>query len=322
MNNMLPKLLVTKIYKTGQTRGADDDVIYQNRVGRNSTVLIRYSSFSKCNIAPDNKGIFENGFIVLIKPEEYFETDNISDEMKAFDLKLGLNALVFYETREQWNKFNPNKKRWKPAESRITPLGGQYVARVPSITSRGAKKLFFGFTGNKKGAGIRVEEYASSNTIMLCRIQLEYLFWSCHNVKTEIAAKAYMTKTDIEKRIAFITKEAHRYKLDDNVKLKNARIINSTGNTICPLCLEVLNAEGFLSRLKLAEGRDVPDLTVTQINLFHIKELRIGEFNHKPYNLGWGHHYCNMITRDEGIENALKWMNKIIVTNKSSGYTI
>lgn len=27
-----PKLVQTKIYKTGQTRGADDDVIYQNRV--------------------------------------------------------------------------------------------------------------------------------------------------------------------------------------------------------------------------------------------------------------------------------------------------
>lgn len=37
----LPQLLDRKIYKTGQTRGADDDVIFQNRVGRNSTVLIR-----------------------------------------------------------------------------------------------------------------------------------------------------------------------------------------------------------------------------------------------------------------------------------------
>ena len=36
----LPQLLGRKIYKTGQTRGADDDVIFQNRVGRNSTVLI------------------------------------------------------------------------------------------------------------------------------------------------------------------------------------------------------------------------------------------------------------------------------------------
>ena len=39
----LPSLLARKLYKTGQTRGADDDVIYQNRVGRNSTVLIPYA---------------------------------------------------------------------------------------------------------------------------------------------------------------------------------------------------------------------------------------------------------------------------------------
>jgi hypothetical protein len=30
----LPQLLDRKIYKTGQTRGADDDEIYQNRVSR------------------------------------------------------------------------------------------------------------------------------------------------------------------------------------------------------------------------------------------------------------------------------------------------
>ena len=33
----LPSLLDRKIYKTGQTRGADDDEIYQNRVSRTSS---------------------------------------------------------------------------------------------------------------------------------------------------------------------------------------------------------------------------------------------------------------------------------------------
>ena len=45
----LPKLIESKIYKTGQTRGADDDVIYQNRVNRNSTVLIPYSVYDICS---------------------------------------------------------------------------------------------------------------------------------------------------------------------------------------------------------------------------------------------------------------------------------
>lgn len=38
----LPELLERKISKTGQTRGADDDVIFQNRVSRNNTVLIPF----------------------------------------------------------------------------------------------------------------------------------------------------------------------------------------------------------------------------------------------------------------------------------------
>ena len=80
----IPSLLDRKIYKTGQTRGADDDVIYQNRVGRNSTVLIPYAYFDSCKIAPDNEGQFERGFIVLIKPEDYFNNDVFQEEMSLF----------------------------------------------------------------------------------------------------------------------------------------------------------------------------------------------------------------------------------------------
>ena len=65
---MLPREVRTKIYKTGQTRGADDDVIFQNRVGRNSTVLIPYEEYFMCKDIS-----YEGGFIVLIKPESYFE---------------------------------------------------------------------------------------------------------------------------------------------------------------------------------------------------------------------------------------------------------
>ena len=54
----LPRLIESKIYKTGQTRGADDDVIYQNRVNRNSTVLIPYQVYNICSHAPDNQPCF------------------------------------------------------------------------------------------------------------------------------------------------------------------------------------------------------------------------------------------------------------------------
>lgn len=316
----LPKLLDRKIYKTGQTRGADDDVIFQNRVGRNSTVLIPYSQFEVWKTAPDNKGVYENGFIVLIKPEDYFNNKNITEELAQKGLKLGKNTLIFYETREQWNNYNPDKAKLKYAVSRTSPLKGSYVARVPSTTSENDQKILRGFTtSGLKGAGIRAYEYASTEINVQCRIQLEYIYWRCID-SNEVAVQQGMTKENIEIRKKAINEKAKEQKLDDEKILKDVRILNEHGHAICPLCLKPLSANGFFNRLEQAEGRDVPDLTVTQLNLFHIQELRLGEFNHRPYNLGWGHHHCNTVTKDSGIIETLKWMDEIIQTNKKMGY--
>src|SRR5208337_1275119 len=130
----LPELLERKIYKTGQTRGADDDVIYQNRVGRNSTVLIPYAlwvrEFPKFPY-PAGEDKFQNDFIVYISPDAYFQRNNIMSYLKNLGLTLGSNCLVFYETRQDWDMHNPKKLKWAPAQSRKAPLGGNYVARVP-----------------------------------------------------------------------------------------------------------------------------------------------------------------------------------------------
>ena len=64
----LPKIefVSSEKYKTGQTRGADDDQIFQNRVG-NSTVLIPYSIWTSQPFVRQIQ--YENGFIVLISPQ-------------------------------------------------------------------------------------------------------------------------------------------------------------------------------------------------------------------------------------------------------------
>lgn len=316
----LPKLLDRKIYKTGQTRGADDDVIYQNRVSRNSTVLIPYTQFEIWGKTPDNKGIYENGIIVLIKPEDYFNNNNINDILASKGLKLGKNCLLFYETRDQWNNFNPEKKKLKFALSRKAPLKGVYVVRVPSTTAQGDQKILRGYTtSGLKGAGIRVYEYASLDRIKQCRIQLELIFWNCIDA-VEIAEQQGMNIENIKSRKTSILENANDLKLDDKALLRKYRIIDNDDNTICPLCLKKLSASGFFNRLEQAEGREVPDLTVTQINLFHIEELKLGKFNHKPYNLAWGHHHCNTVTKDSGIVETLKWMDEVVNTNREKGY--
>jgi hypothetical protein len=316
----LPDLLKSKIYKAGQTRGADDDVIYQNRVGRNSTVLIPYSSWNSCSVPPNT---YKNGFIVLISPTDYFSVSNIGDELLSKGLVLGKNALVFYETREQWNTNNPEKLGWQPPTQRKDPLGGQYAARIPATTSTtNGEEISRGFnTTSLKGAGIRVYEYASDETIEKTRLQLEALFWLCVDAdKIVTSVETPMTSQDAATRKKAILDECKNQGLLDIQKLQQRRILNKQGKTVCPLCLEEISGRGFFKKVEQAEGREVPDLTVTHINLFHIEELRTGVFNHRPYNLGWGHHHCNVVVKDSGIDETLKWMRKVLNVNIEAGY--
>jgi len=314
MKNKIFKPVNTKLYKTGQTRGADDDVIYQNRVKRNSTVLIPYSEFEQCKSAPTQKGKYENGYIVLIKPEEFFEK-GAETALKEKGLKLGKNLLVFYETREQYKNY-PIKKSWKPAKSRKSPLGGEYVARIPSTTEEGQDKIIAGFNTSKlKGAGIRVYEYADDATITACKIQLEFLFWSCYDIDVFLKACSKEEADALRKRMKKTKEDAAKLGLADLKKLQAERIINDKMQTICPLCLKPISALEFASKMVQAKGREVPDLTVTNISLFHIHELRSGEFNHRAYNLGWGHHHCNVTVADEGVQGTLEWMKEVLKAN-------
>ena len=335
----LPQLLDRKIYKTGQTRGADDDVIFQNRVGRNSTVLIPYSQWAQCR--PSSPDMYENGFIVLIPPAVYCGAPNMPDGLVAQGLKLGVNALVFYETRADWQTFPPKQHGLTIANARAvqkvkvlaangkmksqrvasSSLGGTYVARVPATTADdGGDKIVHGFSEKKlKGAGIRVYEYASSATIDQCRQQLEALFWKCRDADAVAVANG-MTAAQAAARKAANLDKCQQHELLDLPRLTQARMLNSAGYTICPLCLDELSGQGFFNRMEQAEGREVPDLTVTQLNLFHVQELRYGLLNHRPYNLGWGHHHCNVVVKDTGIIETLEWMRGILDRNIAAGH--
>lgn len=238
-------------------------------------------------------------------------------------LEVGQNTLVFYETRAEWRSFNPESLGWVPATSRLSPLGGQYVARVPATTAtEGGTKIIQGFsTSSNKGAGIRVYEYASTTTIKKCRFQLEALFWFCVDAP-EVALTYGMSTTDISARREYNREACEQNLLINMGELVLKRLGSKNGNTICPLCLEEVSARGFFTRVEQAEGRVVPDLTVTQLNLFHIEELRLGRYGHRPYNLGWGHHHCNVVVKDSGIDETLMWMTDVIDKNIDEGYIL
>ena len=318
----LPKFLDRKIYKTGQTRGADDDEIFQNRVLRTSTVLIPYPVWTQYSAHGEWAQYFDNGFIVLISPSDYFGDLQTSDDLVVAGLELGHNALVFYETRTQWTANHPDTLGWQPAQSRLSPLGGQYVARIPATTASddAGSKISSGFnTTASKGAGIRVYEYASGTAIKECRLQLEALFWICHDSETVVVANGIAARDAAIRRNDCLDKCRRRGLLDLD-RLAQDRIVNRNGRTICPLCLTRLSGHGFFTRLKQAEGREVLDLTITQINLFHIEEVRMGVFNHRPYNLGWGHHHCNVVVKDAGINETLRWMEEVLRRNAAQSH--
>ena len=315
----LPQLLDRKIYKSGQTRGADDDEIFQNRVGRNSTALIRFDLWEESlhDLVLENPNYFEKGFIVLIAPEQYFSQKDPDEYLRSHGLSLADNCLIFFQQRADWEKYASNLKGMSVATSRTSPLGGHYVARIHATTAQdgNGERIAYGFTTTgMKGAGIRVYEYASKETIDACRLQLEALFWLCEN-SLEAVTDFGMPKTDALTRKRHILAKAKEAGLLDYSKLHKARMINDENITICPLCLEPLDAFGFFNRKSQAQGRETFDLTITELNLFHICELRPGEFNHKPYNLGWGHHLCNVVIGDEGIDNTVKWMHDVVERN-------
>lgn len=287
----LPDFLKTKIYKTGQTRGADDDEIFQNRVGRNSTVLIEYDQWAACAKPDDGSDGYAKGFIVLVDPGWYFGTRRADERLAADGLALGRNALVFYQTRGQWDAHNPEGLGWTVPTSRLAPLGGKYAARISATTAEGGEKIVRGFSSTSlKGAGIRVYEYASEDTIKWCRLQLEALVWSCSNAVAAMVS-ADMAKPDAIRRERAVREAAHAAGMLDVDRLRSLRIVNHNGFTICPLCLDEIPASLFFSRIVQAEGRKTLDQTVTEVSLFHIQELRVGRLQHRPYNLGWGHHH-------------------------------
>ncbi|OZG64234.1 restriction endonuclease BstXI [Bifidobacterium hapali] len=321
----LPLLIDRKIYKTGQTRGASNSEIYQNRVSRNSTVLIPYSQWSACRHPYSDADEYENGSIVLIDPEWYFTKVNADQVLLQEGIVLGDNAVLLYLRRGQWSRYGaqyygtgvlPNGKPFSAPTSRTSPIGGTVLARVHGTTADADNaRVYIGYNEtNLRGAGIRVYEYASSTIINDVKTQLEALYWMCPGAVETAISETMSRQEALERRQRIMQKASERNLLDLD-RLANIRAINPEHVTICPLCLQPIQANEFLQREEQAEGRETWDLTITEVSLFHIEELRVGSLQHRPYNLGWGHHFCNVVVKDAGIKSTLEWMTRVLVRN-------
>ncbi|MDE0118224.1 MAG: BstXI family restriction endonuclease [bacterium] len=319
----LPKFIHDKLTKTGYTRGAEKNTIYQNRVTRNNTVLIPRKSWDACK--PEAAEAYEKGFVVLVEPSWYFAGAGSHEHLESQGIHLGVNALLLYEVRSDWEEYGPLDTRLHDgtplavADSRTAPLGGNYFARIHATTSDAAEQVIEGFNNSSlRGAGIRVFEYASSETIYRCKVQLEALLWLCRNALQDLSPE-FVNSDEAGQAMDLALHAAEDAGLLDIPRLLEARIINSELETCCPLCLEPIYVSAFLQRTEQAEGRETRDLTTTEVSLFHISELRVGTLGHRPYNLGWGHHHCNVVVKDDGIEGALAWMRQVLDNQAFAG---
>lgn len=309
----LPEAVGRKLYKTGETRGATPAQIYQNRVGRRSTALIPFSHWAVCKTA---QGVpYENGYIVLIDAGQYFADPTV---LAAAGLTLGTDALVFYTRRSDWVLSSPSDLGWTRATSRLAPLGGSYVARISATKAGdGGASIREGFTSTaSRGAGIRVHEYASARSTELARLQLEALIWMCEDAD-EVLQTGGMTVSATDDRKAWrrTREEELGVDLTDLAQLRECRAINAAGHTVCPLCLASMSVAAFSDRIEQASGQEKFDTTITEGSLFHIAELRVGELGHKPYNVAWGHHHCNVVAKDAGVPETMRWMREVVARN-------
>jgi len=248
-------------------------------------------------------GGYDNDFVVLIRPEEYFDS-KIKQKKKNFpkEIVVGKNGFLYYDNRKSWNNFNPINLGLKPRELSTGKRrtvdsidSGDYLARVPATTKE--KEVVEGMP-----QGIRFFEYASHKETWKTTLQLAYLAWKTLDINKYTSKK-------INPHLEAVLKN---FGLMDDVKFEKLRALKN-GITCCPLCRETINASELIERVEQAPGREVVDLTITQVNLFHLKDLKPGEFNHGIYQLGWGHHHCNAVARDNGIEETLEWMEKILI---------
>jgi hypothetical protein len=100
--------------------------------------------------------------------------------------------------------------------------------------------------------------------------------------------------------------------LFDTELLQEIGALNNQNELICPLCKNVIDFEEFFIEIEQQEGRQVMDNTQRSIVLMHVKALKPGDFNHKTYNLAWGHNWCNLIQGDKDIDETIEMLKEII----------
>jgi hypothetical protein len=342
------KDLDTKVTKTKLARAGKG--IYNRHNGKAYRVIIHYNTYIK--IVEENIKIlnrYEDGYVVMVKPNQYF--NNNGEVQKSFhkSLKLGKNSFLYFESSNDWKKYEKYCKNFKPVYELHTGDGckephdeqwiGEIAKFIPNAqppqyslicTSGDDKKRTpeekeehknlqnkygnkFGKIPKQAGLGNLDIDYASREDLEKICYQLSLMIFKVSGMKEELIKRdqnlTISKINEVEKHVIDFCEKNNLY---DIKKLSEIRAINKKGIPLCPLCLEELNAQSFFEKKKQDEGRETTHNTQAQIHLMHIEPLRPMKFNHRVYNLGWGHEFCNKIQGERSIKDTLDDLRRIL----------
>lgn len=298
---------------------------------------------------------FENGYVVLITPEEYFENNSKTKNPNLHPcFILGETGFIYYSSKEEFEKYPP-LDTWNEVYELNTKGNkfnspktwvGEYVLNIknavpPQISEicktsnyHNEEKINKFFQEHypdladypaQTGLGNYDYDYASPETIQNVKYQMLYLAL-CAKEKDGSSFFKYLKnnmnefKNTNENYLNLVNGEFKNFEekcrqkgLLDFEKLWEIGAWDRINNVpICPLCGKPIEPHEFFEGVAQAEGREVSDNTQRAIVLMHIDALRPGKLNHRPYNLGWGHNFCNTIQGDKDISETIEELRKII----------
>jgi len=281
----------TKLAKAGLAtpRGGAKGA-YQNHVVRSNKVIVPYERLADANL-----DLYENGWIVRLLPDQYFEapgTPKAEFTGPNAIVVVGVNAFVLYRSHESYSSFPPPDD-WEVRSLerdgvQVTKRGegvddlGQYVVHL-SNEGPGHPTLNAG-----PPQGIFAPEYSNAETNYLAKCVLAWLtitsFQSPYTTMQAAHLRAILVADGLADFPTYESRGALRH-----------------GLTACPLCMRIIHYEQLHSTINFEDEAGLLNAATqvegatrsTEVNLFHLIPLVYGSLQHTPSFVAWGHAHCN-----------------------------
>lgn len=272
----------------------------QNKVSRSSQVAIPLAVY--INHSSVRTHHYDNGMLVYATPSEWHSglTNNQNPQ-----LTIGENCIILYISNSDWLTFPP-ATGWssfkligqdeQPVTTWRSAVGwrGHYYARFKKDG-----EWYYGPNGRENAIGIRQDEYCSKLDQSYIVAQMAFLVWSMPGTLTQ-----FSQASTPQYLIDFLTAN----NMLDLQRMESVGMINSNGQAQCPFCQEVITYQELINQAPQQTGRQLASSNATALHLMHIEPLEMGSFNHKPYNLAFGHAKCNHAQGEDSIPRSIEFL--------------